>query len=332
MCHLISVVSSYISGVLRNMKSSMLLVVALFISSFAVVAQAEDINLTVAAPEGSSSVRLTGTWWGWDPNGGPEAISNGDGTWSVALSPAENMEYLWVVDGSQENLIDNAANAECTAEIDGGAFNTDYANYANRIWVLGTGDASSTYDACAGTALAFSGPDAPTPTQPTDEVISVFSDAYTDLADTDFNPNWGQATTVTVADDVITYTGLNYQGTEFTSSDVSGYGHINIDFYTTNATDLQFTIISPGKENLISLTDQIVLNQLKNNRRILAKFNKAGMAKVSGTKLLDDGFNGGVFTNYWKNKKGDVYLFVFEYGFLRLGDKYLLIEWQSYMD
>ena len=77
---------------------------------------------------------------------------------------------------------------------------------------------------------------------------------------------------------------------------------------------------------------QIVLNQLKNNRRILAKFNKAGMAKVSGTKLLDDGFNGGVFTNYWKNKKGDVYLFVFEYVFLRLGDKYLLIEWQSYMN
>jgi hypothetical protein len=85
MCHLISVVSSYISGILRNMKSSMLLVAALFISSFAVVAQAEDINLTVAAPEGSTSVRLTGPWWNWDPNGGPEATSNGDGTWSVAL-------------------------------------------------------------------------------------------------------------------------------------------------------------------------------------------------------------------------------------------------------
>ena len=149
MCHLISVVSSYISGVLRNMKSSMLLVVALFISSFAVVAQAEDINLTVAAPEGSSSVRVTGPWWGWDPNGGPEATSNGDGTWSVALSPTENMEYLWVVDGSQENLIDNAANAECTADIDGGSLITDYSGYANRVWVLGTGDATNTYDACA---------------------------------------------------------------------------------------------------------------------------------------------------------------------------------------
>ena len=152
MCHLISKASSYISGILRNMKSSMLLVAALFISSFAVVAQAEDINLTVTAPDGSSSVRLTGPWWGWDPNGGPEAASNGDGTWSVALSPTENMQYLWVVDGVQENLIDNAANAECTAEIDGGSLITDYSGWANRVWVLGTGDASNTYDACAGTA------------------------------------------------------------------------------------------------------------------------------------------------------------------------------------
>ena len=49
------------------------------------------------------------------------------------------MEYLYVVDAVQENLIDNAANGECTSRIDGGRLNTDYANYANRIWVLGSG-------------------------------------------------------------------------------------------------------------------------------------------------------------------------------------------------
>ena len=87
MCHLISVVSSYISGVLRNMKSSMLLVVALFISSFAVVAQAEDINLTVAAPEGSTSVRLTGPWWSWDAAAGPEATDvDGDGKLDISVA------------------------------------------------------------------------------------------------------------------------------------------------------------------------------------------------------------------------------------------------------
>ena len=80
---------------------------------------------------------MTGPWWGWDPNGGPVASDNGDGTWTVTLDPAptDNMEYLWVVDGVQENLIDNAANGECTAEIDGGSLITDYAGWANRVLV-----------------------------------------------------------------------------------------------------------------------------------------------------------------------------------------------------
>ena len=108
--------------------------------------------LTVSAPD-ATAVRMTGPWWTWDPAGGPEAVNNGDGTWTVGLDPVptENMEYLWVVDGVQENLIDNAANAECAAEIDGGALITDYANYANRVHVLDSGNASDTFDACAGT-------------------------------------------------------------------------------------------------------------------------------------------------------------------------------------
>ena len=102
---------------------------------------------------GAAEVRMTGPWWSWDPNGGPEAVDNGDGTWTVTLDPAptDNMEYLWVVDGVQENLIDNAAGAECSAEIDGGSLITDYSGWANRVLVVGSGDASNTYDACAGT-------------------------------------------------------------------------------------------------------------------------------------------------------------------------------------
>ncbi len=158
MCHLISVVSSYISGVLRNMKSSMLLVVALFISSFAVVAQAEDINLTVAAPEGSSSVRLTGPWWDWG-TGGPAATDNGDGTWTVVFdpAPADTMEYKWLLDGVQEDLVTPAAAGECTAEIDAGTINTDYSAWGNRYWTVGSGDRSETAGACAGTSTDTGG-------------------------------------------------------------------------------------------------------------------------------------------------------------------------------
>ena len=76
-------------------------------------------------------------------------------------------------------------------------------------------------------------------------------------------------------------------------------------------------------------------NQLKQNRRILKAFNKAGKATVRSDVLEEQGFNPKFFTHYWKNKKGDVYLFVYEYGFLKKKehstDKYILIQWQDYM-
>ena len=103
---------------------------------------------------------MTGPWWGWDPNGGPEAVDNGDGTWTVTLDPAptESMEYLWVVDGTQESLVAAAAAGECTAEIDAGAFVTDYSSYANRKHVLGSGDVTDdVYAACDGTPASATG-------------------------------------------------------------------------------------------------------------------------------------------------------------------------------
>jgi len=76
-------------------------------------------------------------------------------------------------------------------------------------------------------------------------------------------------------------------------------------------------------------------NQLRLNRRILKEYNKAGKATVRSSVLLQIGFDPNFFTHYWKNKKGDVYLFVYEFGFLKLKektiDKYVLIQWQDYM-
>jgi len=94
---------------------------------------------------------MTGPWWGWDPNGGPVASDNGDNTWTVTLSNdgSENMQYLWVVDGVQENLIDNAAGAECTNLIDSGNLITDYSAWANRVWITTDGNTDVVYDDCS---------------------------------------------------------------------------------------------------------------------------------------------------------------------------------------
>ena len=75
--------------------------------------------------------------------------------------------------------------------------------------------------------------------------------------------------------------------------------------------------------------------QLKTNRRLLKLYNKSGLSTIRKEKLISDGFNPNYFTHYWKNSKGDVYLFRYEYGFLNKDDKgkqkYVLVKWQSYM-
>ena len=90
--------------------------------------------------EMANEVRLTGPFWGWDPAGGPIATDNGDGTWSVTFDPAPDadMEYLWIVDGVQENLI---GVGDCTPITDG-------ASYANRLWTVGSENISDVYGSC----------------------------------------------------------------------------------------------------------------------------------------------------------------------------------------
>jgi len=100
---------------------------------------------------------------------------------------------------------------------------------------------------------------APTPNVAEANVISVFSDAYTDIASTEFNPFWDQATQFSMIDiegnATIKYEFLNYQGIELGSNvDASEMTHLNVDVWTPNETDLQLFIINPGPiERSVSL-------------------------------------------------------------------------------
>jgi hypothetical protein len=75
--------------------------------------------------------------------------------------------------------------------------------------------------------------------------------------------------------------------------------------------------------------------QLKINRKLLKAYNKSGLSTVYKERLLLEGFDPNYFTHYWKNKKEQVYLFCYEYGFLYLNEnqkeKYILVKWQDYM-
>ncbi len=101
---------------------------------------------------------------------------------------------------------------------------------------------------------------APTPTHIAANVISVFSDAYTQIPGTNVNPGWGQATVTSIiqiqGNNTLKMAGLNYQGIELGSSqNVSAMGFLHIDFWTANSTQLNVYLISPGPvETAYSLT------------------------------------------------------------------------------
>lgn len=93
----------------------------------------------------------------------------------------------------------------------------------------------------------------------------------------------------------------------------------------------QYQKVKKGEAGFYTVVDK----QLKKNRSVLRIYNKAGKSVVRASILREKGFDPNFFTHYWKNSKGDVYLFVYEFGFLhkreRDVDKYVLVVWQEYM-
>ncbi|HSK14383.1 MAG TPA: Ig-like domain-containing protein, partial [Phnomibacter sp.] len=92
---------------------------------------------------------------------------------------------------------------------------------------------------------------APVPTAQAANVLSIFSDSYTNVAGTDFNPNWGQSTVVTqtpiAGNNTLYYRNFNYQGIQLAGSvNASTYQFLHLDYYTTNATELRIFLVSPG--------------------------------------------------------------------------------------
>ena len=92
----------------------------------------------------------------------------------------------------------------------------------------------------------------PAPVNAENQVISLFSDSYQNIEGVDFNPNWDQGTIVTQeqiqGDNVLKYTALNYQGTDFGNNkqDVSSLDNLYLNYWTQDAITLQIFVISPG--------------------------------------------------------------------------------------
>jgi hypothetical protein len=104
------------------------------------------------------------------------------------------------------------------------------------------------------TVYELTGPQMAAPTPPgrvPSDVISIFSGAYTDLPNTNFNPNWGQSTVVTfeeiAGDNTLKYMNLNYQGTQFENPiDASAMEYLHLDMWTDDASAINIFMISTG--------------------------------------------------------------------------------------
>jgi hypothetical protein len=100
---------------------------------------------------------------------------------------------------------------------------------------------------------------APTPParQPSD-VISIFSDAYTNLPGTKIGKNWGEATTasniVIGSDSIKKLVTFNYQGIVLANPvNMTGFEKVHIDFFKTDQEQLKFSIINVGGGDVTKL-------------------------------------------------------------------------------
>jgi hypothetical protein len=94
--------------------------------------------------------------------------------------------------------------------------------------------------------------DAPsTPGENVSDVISLFSDAYTDVSVDTWRTGWSAAalTDTSIASNAIKkYAGLNFAGIETTTNliDASEMTHVHIDIWTADATDLRIKLVDFG--------------------------------------------------------------------------------------
>ncbi|MCA9787969.1 MAG: hypothetical protein KC488_15570, partial [Candidatus Cloacimonetes bacterium] len=82
-----------------------------------------------------------------------------------------------------------------------------------------------------------------------EDVTSVFSNSFPNLAGTDFNPWWGQMTLVTTVslsgNDALQYANFNYQGTQLAGpQDLSLMEFMHVDVYTADETSVNVYPIS----------------------------------------------------------------------------------------
>ncbi|MBL6656148.1 MAG: hypothetical protein ISP67_03515, partial [Flavobacteriaceae bacterium] len=94
---------------------------------------------------------------------------------------------------------------------------------------------------------------APDPTQAEADVISIFSDSYTDTAVDTYRTDWSSGTLETTdinGNNVLKYVGLSFAGIETVASqvDASEMTHVHLDVWTADATQFRVKVVDFGAD------------------------------------------------------------------------------------
>ena len=167
-------------------------------------------------------------------------------SWSAEAPASETFNILWSKVSVGFDWIVRDLNVPINAICDNTSTNTNSGSNDSGSNDSGSNDSGSNTSNPSGLA--------PTPSESASDVLSIFSDSYSDISGVDLNPDWGQTTTVTISNGEINYQNLNYQGTTFGGpQNVSDYGYFHIDIYPQQSGSIQLFLI-----NSAAISGQVV--------------------------------------------------------------------------
>ena len=222
--------------------------------------------------------------------GGDGVYGGGDDTSATKIYTASNLQgQKWITIDIPFSSLSSLASRKHLGQIILAGTNVE-AFYADNIYLYNDGSIIPATPTVA----------APVPTALDGEVLSVFSETYTNIAGTDLNPNWGQNTQVTqvsiAGNNTLKYAGLNYQGIQFANPvNTTGMAYLHLDYYTANSTSLKVFLISSGpveKSFTLPVPTNNTVNGWKSIDIPLSVFSPVDLTKIIQFKF--DG-NGDIF-------------------------------------
>lgn len=200
---------------------------------------------------GFTTPHVAGTFNSWSDSANALTDANADGVWetTIALAPG-NYEYKFLKDSWAAGDEILTSGSSCTVTTGG---------FTNRALTVGTTNMTQPtvcYRSCSACTTAVPAEPmtaAPTPTRPAANVISMFSNAYTNVPVDTWQTSWSVGTLANVqiqGNDTKKYSNLSFVGIETTAPtsqiNATNMLYFHVDAWTPNMTQFRIKLVDFG--------------------------------------------------------------------------------------